>query len=135
MLEWTIEAKIDNIPLLTDKIDDQLSVWNCPLKIQHQIDVAVDEIVTNVAQYAYYPETGMITVQMDMPEDGRMVQITFMDSGVAYNPLAGREPDVTLPAEVRPIGGLGVFMVKKLMDDVTYEYRDGSNILRIYKKI
>ena len=135
MLEWTIEAKIENIPLLTEQIDGQLRLLDCPMKTQNQIDVAVDEIMTNVAQYAYYPENGMLTVRMEVREDRRGIEITFMDSGMPYNPLEGKEPDVTLPAEERPIGGLGGFMVKKLMDEVTYEYRDGNNILRIYENI
>ena len=93
------------------------------------------ELFSNIAQYAYAPGTGPATVRVETEEDPRAVILTFIDRGIPYNPLAAEDPDITAPAEERSIGGLGVFLVKKTMDDVRYEYREGRNILRILKRI
>lgn len=87
----------------------------------------------NIASYAYAPEKGRATVRVEVAQDPVTVTITFLDHGMPYDPLAKEDPDVALPAQERGIGGLGVFLVKKTMDDVTYEYKDGQNILRIKK--
>ena len=98
-----------------------------------QIDVAVEEIFMNIASYAYAPATGTAQVILTLCEEPRGVEITFIDGGVPYDPLAKEDPDVTLSAQERQIGGLGIFMVKKTMDAMTYEYRDQKNILKIKK--
>ena len=133
--EMTLQATLDNLPEVTAFIDSQLEELDCPMKAQFQIDVAIDELFTNVATYAYGDSTGNVTVRLDTQEDPRAVLITFIDNGVPYNPLEQEEPDITLAAEDRPIGGLGIFVVKKTMDDMSYDYKDGQNILRIKKKI
>ena len=97
--------------------------------------MAVDEVMANVAMYAYAPGTGDVTVQFGFEEASRTASVTFIDGGVAFDPLAKEDPDVTLPAEQRKIGGLGIFLVKKTMDEVTYKREDGKNILCIRKKI
>lgn len=100
-----------------------------------QIDVAVEELFVNIAQYAYAPGIGVATIRLEIQEDPFVVVITFIDNGIPYNPLAKEDPDITLSAEERPIGGLGIYMVKKSMDEVSYEYKDGQNILRIKKQL
>ena len=135
MKTLTLEAKIDNIPVITDFINEQLEALDCAMKAQLQIDVAIDEVFTNIASYAYTEGEGMATVRMDFAPATRLSTITFEDSGIPFDPLQQQEPDVTLSAEERPIGGLGIFLVRKTMDDVTYERRDGRNILTISKKI
>ena len=102
-------------------------------QIQMQIDVAVEEIFVNIAHYAYNPEVGNAMVRVEILPDVPSVDITFIDQGVPYDPLAKADPDVTLSAEERQIGGLGIFMVKKTMDDVKYEYVNGHNILTLKK--
>ncbi len=131
--EMTVEATVENIEAVTDFINAELEAMDCPLKAQMQIDVAIDELFGNIAHYAYQPGTGPATVRVEEERDPSAVIITFIDSGVPYDPLTTKEPDVTLSAEEREIGGLGVFLVKKTMDDVSYEYKDGQNILRIKK--
>ena len=133
MKELTIEAVVENIAMVTDFVNEQLEAYDCPMKAQIQIDVAIDELFSNIAYYAYNPETGPATVQVEVQEDPLAVIITFIDHGKPYDPLSGEDPNVTLPAEEREAGGLGVFLVKKTMDDVTYDYKDGKNILRIRK--
>ena len=135
MKELTIAATVENIETVTDFVNEQLEALDCPMKAQMQIDIAIDELFGNIAHYAYDPEIGKATVRVEVIEDPLAVVITFIDNGVPYDPLAKADPDTTLSAEEREIGGLGIYMVKKSMDDITYEYRDGQNILAIKKNL
>ena len=135
MKELTIEATTENIDAVTDFVNSQLEELDCSLKIQSQVDIAIDELFGNIAHYAYNPETGYATVQVEVTEEPLTVVITFIDDGVPYDPLAKDEPDTSLSAEERQIGGLGIYMVKKTMDDISYEYKDGRNILKIRKNL
>ena len=135
MKELTVEAKITNIEAVTDFVNEQLEALDFPMKAQMQIDIAIDELFGNIAHYAYNPEIGKVTVRVEVIEDPLAVTITFIDNGVPYDPLAKADPDTTLSAEEREIGGLGIYMVKKSMDDITYEYKDGQNILAIKKNL
>ena len=134
-VEMTVDATIDNTPLVTDFVDARLEELDCPFKAQSQIDIAIDEIFSNIAKFAYHPEVGPATVKVEVEDDPLSVIISFIDKGMAFNPLVNDDPDVSLSAEERGIGGLGVYLVKKTMDDVTYEYKDGKNILKIKKNI
>lgn len=133
--ELTLEATVENIAVATDFINAELEALDCPMKAQVQIDIAVDELFGNIAHYAYVPATGPATVRVEVERDPLAVVITFIDNGKPYDPLAAPDPDTTLSAEARKIGGLGVFLVKKTMDDVSYAYKDGKNILKIKKHI
>ena len=135
MKELTIDAKIENIEAVTDFVNEQLEALDCPMKAQMQIDIAIDELFGNIAHYAYNPEIGQATVRVEVIEDPLAVTITFIDNGVPYDPLVKADPDITLYAEEREIGGLGIYMVKKSMDNITYEYKDGKNILKIQKNL
>ena len=135
MKELTIAATVENIETVTDFVNEQLEALDCPMKAQMQIDIAIDELFGNIAHYAYNPEVGSATVRVEVTEDPLAVIITFIDKGVPYDPLAKADPDTTLSAEEREIGGLGIYMVKKSMDEITYEYKDGQNILKIKKNL
>ena len=135
MKELKLAATVENIEVVTDFVNEQLEALDCPMKAQMQIDIAIDELFGNIAHYAYKPEVGDATVCIEVIDDPLAVIITFIDNGVPYDPLAKADPDVTLSAEEREIGGLGIFMVKKSMDDIAYEYKDGQNILKIKKNI
>lgn len=135
MKELTIEATIENIATVTDFVDEQLEQLDCPQKAQMQVNIAIDELFGNIAHYAYNPETGRVTVRVEVAEDPLSVIITFIDNGVPYDPLAKEDPDITRTCEEREIGGLGIYMVKKTMDEITYEYKEGQNILKIKKRI
>ena len=135
MKELTVVATVENIETVTDFANEQLEALDCPMKAQMQIDIAIDELFGNIAHYAYNPEVGSATVRVEVIEEPLAVVITFIDNGVPYDPLAKEDPDTTLSAEERKIGGLGIYMVKKSMDDVTYEYKDGQNILAIKKNL
>ena len=133
--EITLDAVTENLSIVTDFINDELSRFDCSPKTLMQLDIAIDEIFGNIASYAYAPGTGKVTVRIGVDEDPATARITFIDEGVPYDPLAKEDPDVTLSAEERKIGGLGIFLVKKSMDDMTYEYKDGKNMLTIVKKL
>ena len=135
MTELTVAATVENIETVTDFVNEQLEAMDCPMKAQMQIDVAIDELFSNIAYYAYNPEIGQATVRVEVAEDPLAVVITFIDNGIPYDPLAKADPDTTLSLEERQIGGLGIYMVKKTMDDITYEYQDGKNILKIKKNL
>jgi anti-sigma regulatory factor (Ser/Thr protein kinase) len=135
MKELKLAATVENIETVTDFVNEQLEALDCPMKAQMQIDIAIDELFGNIAHYAYKPGVGDATVRVETGEDPLAVVITFIDKGVPYDPLAKDDPDTTLSAEDRKIGGLGIYMVKKSMDDMTYEYKDGQNILKIKKHL
>ena len=135
MMELTLAATLESITKVTAWIDEQLEALDCPIKPQMQIDVAIDELFGNIVRYAYGESTGNATVQFAFDETTRNVSISFIDSGIPFNPLEQAEPDVTLSAEERKIGGLGIFLVRKTMDHVEYRHEDGKNILTIQKQI
>ncbi len=134
MKKLSLDATIENVPVVTDFINAELESFGCSVKSQTQIDVAVDELFGNIAYYAYDDRIGQATVAIDIENNDTAV-ITFTDSGKPYNPLQHKDPDIALPVEERNIGGLGIYMVKKSMDYMSYEYRDGKNILCIKKKL
>ncbi len=135
-----VKANTDNLNEVTAFVDAFLEEHGCPMKVQMQIDIAVEEIFVNIANYAYEAEGGDAEIRIgmgkpDASEGGREVFITFIDSGIPYDPLAKPDPDITLSAEDRPIGGLGIYMVKKSMSSVSYERKEDKNILTISKII
>ena len=135
MAEITLQAKVENIRQVVAFVEEKLEAMGCAMKAQMQLSIAVDELFTNIACYAYAPGSGMATVRVEAISGGRQARITFIDQGVPYNPLKKEDPDITLSAEERPIGGLGVFMVKKTMDEMDYRFENGNNILTIVKTI
>ncbi len=131
--ELTVAAVTENIPRVTAFVEERLEALGCPVKVRALMSVAVDELFGNIAHYAYDDVTGSATVRVRMEETLAAACVTFLDRGKPYDPLTKPDPDVTLSAEERPIGGLGIFMVKKTMDAMTYEYKDGQNIVTIKK--
>ena len=132
-LELTVIATLENYDRVAEFVEGELEIRDVPMAAQAQIVIALDEMYTNVAKYAYGEDPGEVTVRLDFTEQITEVKMTIMDCGIPYDPLKRPDPDVTLEAEARQIGGLGIYMVKQMMDDVSYEYRGGMNILRIRK--
>ncbi len=133
------ELELDAVPEKLEEVqtfvEERLAETDCPPKALMQISVAVEEIFVNIASYAYAPDKGRAKVRVEVSGDPVRVAITFVDHGIPYDPLAREDPDVSVPAEEREVGGLGIFMTKELMDDVTYTYRDGQNILTLTKNL
>ena len=135
MKELTVEANRDNLLQVQSFIDEELEAADCPMATQIAIDIAVEELFVNIASYAYEGKSGPATVQVSVYEDPASAEITFIDCGKKYDPLAKPDPDVTLAAKDRTKGGLGIFMVKNSMDDMKYEYKDGKNVLTLIKNL
>ena len=133
MRELVLPADKAAIPQATAWIDEELEKLDCPMKTQMQIELAVDEVLANIAMYAYPESSGTATMRFCCTD--RTAEIVFIDSGIPYNPLENPEPDVTLPAEKRKIGGLGIFLVRKMADEVLYRREDGKNVLTVRKRI
>ena len=133
--EIIVEADVSKLDDILDFINAHLQKTSCLPKERMQIAVAAEEIFVNIANYAYAPSKGNASVRVEVSQKPVTVTLTFIDNGKPYDPLKKADPDITLPANERPIGGLGIFMVKKTMDDVNYEYADGKNILRLKKNI
>jgi len=131
----TVAAIPENLEQINAFIEGKLEEVQCMIKTQMQIIVAVEEIFVNIAHYAYENKTGDAHISMWLEEDPKTVAIEFRDNGVFFDPLAKSDPDVTLSASERQIGGLGIYMVKKSMDDVQYRRENGQNILTIRKKL
>ena len=131
----TLPAKVESITAAVAFLEQELEALGCPEKQKMQISVATDEIVTNIAMYAYAPGSGELTVCFAFDEEHRAAEITFIDEGIPFDPLKKEDPDVTLSAEKRQIGGLGIFLVKKTMDGMEYRRENGCNILTIRKRI
>jgi anti-sigma regulatory factor (Ser/Thr protein kinase) len=128
--EIVVEATIDNIEKVQDFVDARLVGY--PAKTLNQIRIVIDEICSNIVRHGYREHAGDMTVRVGA-DDG--IEIEFEDSGLDYDPLGKADPDVTLLAEDREIGGLGVYMVKQLMDSVEYRREDGKNILTVKKTL
>ena len=134
MKELTLPASIANLPQATEWLEQLLEEMDCPMKPQIQLSVAMDELFSNIAKYAYPNGVGDVTIRLEQTESSA-VRLTFADRGIPYDPLQKEDPDISLSAQEREIGGLGIYMVKKTMDEITYEYKDGQNILSVTKRI
>ncbi len=129
-----IAALLDNLDEVLSFVTNRLEEADCSIKQQMQIQIAVEEIFVNIAHYAYNSNPGDAFITVCIEDDPKTVEIEFKDKGMPFDPTANPDPDVTLTAEQRKIGGLGIFMVKKSMDSVKYRREDGCNILTIRKK-
>ena len=114
-------------------VETQLEEAGCTPKNMMKIMIALEELFINVAHYAYFGEEGDVEISLDIADDTMTLRLT--DSGMPFDPLAKEDPDVTLDANKRRIGGLGIYMVKKTMDAMTYAYENGQNIVTITNKI
>lgn len=135
MKEITVPATLERLDAVQAFVEGELEENGCPMKAVMQISIAVEEIYVNIARYAYHPERGEATVRCCVGGDPLQVTIQFLDCGKPFDPLAKKDADTTLSADEREIGGLGILMVKRSMDAVAYEYKNGCNILTLKKSI
>ena len=132
--ELRVEAKVESLPDVIDFATGTLSD-DCPLRERTHIELVTEEIFVNIASYAYPDGGGFAVIRRSGGEGAEGLTLTFIDGGVPYDPLQKPDPDLDLPLDERPIGGLGVFLVKKIVDEAHYEYKDGKNILTVRKVI
>ena len=134
MKELTIDAKISNLHGVIGFLDAQLEAMDCPMAAQIQLDMAVEELFVNIANYAYAPGNGAATIRVRTSSSPRSVTVTLIDEGRPFDPTAKPDPDTTLSAQDRSIGGLGIFMAKKSVDEMSYEYVNGQNRLTLHTR-
>ena len=135
MTNKTFPAKTENLSDVLGFVEETLESFECPMKIQTAICVAIEEVFVNVAHYAYPDSEGDMTLYIGFNEEGRNITFRMTDKGVPFDPLNKPDPDITLSAEEREIGGLGIFIAKKTMDSLDYTYENGENILTMIKRI
>ena len=133
MEELTIDATVDNLTAVTEFITSSLEEKDCSMKIIMQMELVIEELFVNVASYAYRPNIGPVTIGRKFEDAPPSVTVTFTDGGTPFDPLEKEDPDTNADIEERQIGGLGIFLVKKNVDDIFYERKDGKNILTIKK--
>ena len=135
MKEITVDATIENMNTVTAFVDDFLDQIACPMKSKIQINIVIDEIFGNICHYAYKDSVGAVTVRVESGNTPKAVFLTFTDNGIPYNPLETEDPDVTSSSEERKIGGLGIYLVKKNMDEMKYEYVNQQNRVWMEKRL
>lgn len=135
MKEITVDATIENMNTVTAFVDDFLDQIACPMKSRIQINIVIDEIFGNICHYAYKDSIGAVTVRVESGNTPKAVFLTFTDNGIPYNPLETEDPDITSSSEERKIGGLGIYLVKKNMDEMKYEYVNQQNRLWMEKRL
>ena len=135
MTNKTFAAKTESLSEVIGYVEETLEGFDCSIKSQTAICVAIEEVFVNVAHYAYPESIGDMTLHISFDEVSRNVTFRMTDKGVPFDPLAKPDPDITLSAEEREIGGLGIFIAKKTMDSISYSYENGENVLTMIKKI
>ena len=135
MSQLDVLAVRDNLPRVLSFVEEQLAGYGCGMKTSYEINLAVEEIYVNIASYAYDKDPGSAVIVADILTDPLSLVLVFKDSGTPYNPLLKEDPDTGIPLKERKAGGLGIYMVKKLVDDISYVYQDGMNILTITKQL
>ena len=133
MKEIHIDSKVENIPEVMDFVRTELETLGCSEQIKTQFKMAVDELFGNICLYAYGKGTGPVTVSAGKEGEPPAAVVAFCDNGSPYNPLEADTPDIDLDIEDRPIGGLGIFLIREMMDGMSYEYKDGCNVLKLTK--
>ena len=135
MTNKTFPAKTESLNDVLGFVEERLEVFECPMKTQMALCVAIEEVFVNVAHYAYPESEGDMTLHISFDEESRKITFRMTDKGIPFDPLKKPDPDITLSAEEREIGGLGIFIAKKTMDSLSYSYENGENILNMIKKI
>ena len=133
MKSITVPAQVEQLDEVQDFIAAELERFDCPMRAQMQVTLAVEEIFVNIASYAYRPEVGEAEIRCDVEAEPLRVTVQFLDHGKPFDPLAKQDADTSEEATLAREGGLGILLVKKSMDAVNYSYEDGKNVLTICK--
>jgi len=127
-------TNVDPSPIM-EFVNEELAMHDCPPKALYQIEVAIEEIFVNIVSYAGLSDDDGVEVHCEVLENPLRVVVQFLDKGIPFDPLAKDDPDRSPDAIMDREGGLGIFMVKQMMDDVSYAYEDGKNTLTILKNL
>ncbi len=133
MKSLLVPADAGYLEQVTEFVDAQLEAYDCPALTQLHIELAIEEIFLNIANYAYRPKNGEAEIRCEVLREPLRVVIQFLDGGSPFDPLAQQDADTSPEALEAREGGLGILLVKRTMDDVSYAYENGKNILTILK--
>jgi len=133
MNRLTIEANMDNFEEMVSFVGDECRNAGLEPKITNKIHLAFEEAAVNIINYAYGDESGTITIECDYIKEKKMFRIVLIDEGQAFNPLASENPNINAPVQDRPIGGLGIFMIRQIVDEIFYERIDNKNVFTMIK--
>lgn len=133
--KMTVEAKTGELDGVVAFVTGCLEDTDCPIQTMLKLECVIEEIFVNICYYAYPPDTGPVVITVEYSGDEGYLTVEFSDRGKPYDPLAKEDPDVTMTAKDEKLGGLGIYLTKKLMDEVTYRYENGANILTMKKGI
>lgn len=131
----TVPARTEALEDVQAFLEEQLESWDCSPSLQMQLALVTEEIFVNIAHYAYPDGSGDAVIGVQVSGQPPVLTLRFADRGIPFDPLAQPEADITLSAQERPIGGLGIFLTRKIMDEAVYTYADGQNILTLRKKL
>ena len=131
----TVDSIIDNLPVITEFVGSFVDRYSDNERAKTQIRVATDELFSNLAKFSYAPEIGKATVKIELFKDPLSVSITFIDNGKPFDPLSFALPETSDNLEEIRTKGLGILIVRKSMDEVRYEYKDGKNMLTVRKNL
>lgn len=131
----TVPARTEALEAVQAFLEEQLEGWGCPPGFRMRFSLVAEEIFVNIAHYAYPDGAGDAVIGVQVSGQPPVLTLRFADRGIPFDPLAQPEADITLPAQERPIGGLGIFLTRKIMDEAAYSYEDGQNILTLRKKL
>ena len=132
---FTLKALPTNFSVAQDKVREFLEPYSCNMRTLLELDMLIEEVFINIAHYAYVSGEGDATIDLSINDSKDTLCMTFRDTGIPYNPLLKESPDITSDANSRAIGGLGIFLVQKYADDLSYERKDNENRFTICKKI
>lgn len=135
MTSIKVPAKKEYLEQVQSFVKEQLDGYDCPISVELSIEIAIEEIFVNIASYAYAPNDGDAEIKCEISENPLSVTIHFLDNGEPFDPLQKEDADLSKEALLTRIGGLGIYMVKQSMDKVSYEYKDGMNVLTINKSL
>ncbi len=135
MRQIVVSAETSQLPTVIRFMEATLATSSCTEKKRKQLILAAEEAFVNIAHYAYGGEGGTVGITLTIAKNPPLATLTFTDTGVAHNPLETPPPDLTLPAEQRKIGGLGIYLISQSVDTVSYRYENGQNILTLVKAL
>ena len=131
---FVLENQVGELSSLADKIEELAEKWELSQALAMNINLVIEEAVSNIIFYAYTDnDKHEIKIAVSLNNNRLMIKIT--DNGIPFNPLAQQQPDITLPAEERPVGGLGIFLISQIMDKMDYTRQNNWNILTLNKSI
>jgi anti-sigma regulatory factor (Ser/Thr protein kinase) len=132
--EFVIENQVGELPALAGKIDKLAEEWELSSALTMNVNLVIEEAVSNIIFYAF-PDKNKHEIKISISADNKILTIKIADEGIPFNPLEQKQPDINLPAEERPVGGLGIFLMSQIMDKMQYSRKGNENILTLKKKI